>query len=148
MVSRRLAFLVFGLIVLFSVSSSWAQSSGTVEGVVKDPSGAAVPNATVGIHNPVSHFERSTTTDGEGKFRFTSVPFNPYHLAVTAAGFASYTQDVDIRSLVTVTLVVSLKVASSETSVTVEGGAADIIENDPTAHTDVDRNLFQKMPLE
>ena len=35
-------------------------------------------------------------------FRFTNVPFNPYHLAVTAKGFAGYTQDVDVRSSVPV----------------------------------------------
>ncbi|HXM93241.1 MAG TPA: TonB-dependent receptor [Candidatus Dormibacteraeota bacterium] len=142
----RYRLLVLSLFILAPLG--WAQSSGTVEGVVKDQSGAAVPNATVEIHNPVSHFDRSTTTDSEGKFRFTSVPFNPYHVAVTAAGFASYTQDVDVRSLVTVSLPVNLKLASAQTSVTVEAGGTDLIENDPTAHTDVDRNLFSKMPLE
>jgi len=128
--------------------SANAQSSGTVEGTVKDPSGAVVPNATVEIHNPVSHFERSTTTDGEGKFRFMNVPFNPYHLTVTAGGFAPYTEDVDLRSLVTTSLTVSLKVVGESTSVTVTEQAAELIENDPTAHTDVDRNLFDKLPLE
>src|ERR1700716_3424305 len=129
---RWLAVFVLSLSFLCCVPPSWAQSSGIVEGVVKDPSGAAVPGATVEIHNPVSHFDRSTTTDSEGKFRFTSVPFNPYHVAVTATGFASYTQDVDVRSLVTVSLVVNLKVASAQTSVTVEAQGADLIENDPT----------------
>ena len=145
---RRFLLFVLSLSFLCSVSSSWAQSSGIVEGVVKDPSGAAVPSATVQIHNPVSHFDRSTTTDGEGKFRFTNVPFNPYHLEVTATGFGSYTQDVDVRSLVTVSLSVNLKLATAAQSIKVEGGSADLIENDPTAHTDVDRNLFDKMPLE
>jgi hypothetical protein len=65
--------------------SAAAQTSGTVEGVVKDPSGAVVSSAAVEIHNPVSHFDRSTTTDSERKFRFTNVPFNPYHLSVTAS---------------------------------------------------------------
>src|SRR5712692_5241880 len=140
--------LVLGFVLLLTAGPAKAQSSGTVEGVVKDPSGAAVPNAIVEVHNPVSHFDRSTRTDSEGKFRFTSVPFNPYHVAVTAAGFASYVQDVDVRSLVTVSLAVNLKVASAQTSVTVEAQGIDLIENDPTAHTDVDRNLFSKMPLE
>src|SRR5439155_18611484 len=100
------------------------------------------------IHNPVSHFERSATTDNEGVFRFTNVPFNPYHLTVTASGFAPYTGDLDVRSLVTVGLTVSLKVVGEATSVTVTEQAAELIENDPTAHTDVDRDLFSKMPLE
>ena len=71
---RRFPLLVLSLSLLIFASSSWAQSSGTIEGVVKDPSGAAVPNATVEIHNPVSHFDRSTETDDEGKFTIKNVP--------------------------------------------------------------------------
>src|ERR1700730_10317851 len=145
---RWVSFLALSLSILFLAPSDRAQSSGTIEGVVKDASGAAIPNATVEIHNPVSQFERTTTTDNDGKFRFTSVPFNPYHLTVTASGFSSFAQDVDVRSVVSVNLTANLKVASAETSVTVQGEAGDLLENDPTAHTDVDRNLFSKMPLE
>ncbi|MBZ5536944.1 MAG: carboxypeptidase regulatory-like domain-containing protein [Acidobacteriia bacterium] len=145
---KQILFFTFSIGLVFVTLGSWAQSSGTLEGVVKDPSGGVVPNATVEIHNPVSHFDRSVTTDREGKFRFTTIPFNPYRLLVTASGFASYTQDIDVRSLVTVNLEVNLKLASAETSITVQGVAGDLIENDPTAHTDVDRNLFSKMPLE
>ena len=146
---KRLLGAAFLFILYLSLGlSANAQSSGTVEGVVKDPSGAVVPSAAVEIHNPVSHFDRSTTTDQEGKFRFTNVPFNPYHLTVTASGFAPYTEDVDVRSLVTTSVIVSLKVVGEATSVTVTEQAADLVENDPTAHTDVDRNLFEKMPLE
>jgi hypothetical protein len=101
----------------------------------------------VEIHNAVSHFDQSTNTDTEGKFRFTNVPFNPYHLTVKASGFASFVQDVEVRSLVTVSLAISLKLASVGTTVTVEGTASDLVENDPTAHTDVDRGLFDKLPL-
>jgi hypothetical protein len=138
---------VLGLVLFFAGSPANAQSSGSIEGVVKDPSGAEVPNATVVIHNVVSHFDRSTTTDSDGKFRFTNVPFNPYHLVVTATGFTPYSQEVDLRSLVTVSLAVDLKLKSEVTSITVETGA-ELIENEPTAHTDVDRDLFEKMPLE
>jgi hypothetical protein len=144
--SLSAAFIVISCLVL--ALSAAAQQSGTVEGVVKDPSGAVVGGATVEIHNPVSHFQRSTTTDAEGKFRFTNVPFNPYHLSITASGFAPHAEDVDVRSLVTTTLVASLKVVGESTSVTVTEQAGDLIENDPTAHTDVDRDLFSKMPLE
>jgi hypothetical protein len=137
--------VVLNLVLCFNAR---AQSSGTVEGVVKDPSGAVVADANVEIHNPVSHFDRSTTTDKEGKFRFTNVPFNPYHLAVTASGFGPYAEDVDLRSLVTANLTVNLRVVGESTSVTVTEQGGDLLENDPTAHTDVDRNLFDKLPLE
>jgi Carboxypeptidase regulatory-like domain len=127
---------------------AYAQSGGgSISGTVLDPSGAVVPNATVEIHNPVSAFDRSTTTDSSGKFSFPNVPFNPYHMTVTAAGFAQNAQDVEVRSAVPVNVRVSLTVAGSSSSVTVEAGA-DLVENDPTGHTDVDRALFDKIPLE
>jgi carboxypeptidase family protein len=65
-------------------------SSTSVSGTVLDPSGAVVPNATVEIRNPVSAFDRTTPTDSAGQFTIPNVPFNPYHLKVTAPGFAAY----------------------------------------------------------
>ena len=122
-------------------------NSASIGGTVLDPTGAVVPNASVEIHNPVSHFDRSTTTDSSGRFSFPNVPFNPYHLSVTGAGFAPYAQDVEVRSAVPLDVSISLKVAGSADVVTVEAGG-DLLENDPTAHTDVDRALFDKIPLE
>jgi hypothetical protein len=128
---------------------AYAQSnSASISGTVLDPSGAVVPNATVEVHNPVSHFDRSTTTDSSGGFSFANVPFNPYHLSVTGAGFTPYSQDVEVRSAVPLDIKISVKVAGSSETVTVESSGGDLLENDPTAHTDVDRDLFDKIPLE
>jgi hypothetical protein len=148
--SRRAvsAFLIFGLSLLFAAAPGWAQSSGSIEGVVKDPSGAAVAGANVEVSYPVSGFHRESASGSAGEFRFTNVPFNPYHLTVTAAGFEAYTQDVDVRSSVPTTIQISLKIGTTTTSITVEANGADLIENEPTFHTDVDRGLFEKLPLE
>jgi hypothetical protein len=121
--------------------------SQSISGTVLDSTGAVVPNATVEIHNPVSHFDRSTTTDASGRFSFPNLPFNPYHLSVAGAGFTPYAQDVEVRSAVPLDIKINLKVAGSSESVTVEA-AGDLLENDPTAHTDIDRGLFDKIPLE
>jgi hypothetical protein len=128
--------------------SAYAQSGGSsISGTVLDPSGAVVANASVEIHNAVSGFDRTTTTDSKGNFSFPNVPFNPYHMTVTATGFAQSAQDVEIRSALGVNVKVSLEVARSTDTVTVEAGA-DLVENDPIGHTDVDRRLFDKIPLE
>jgi hypothetical protein len=123
-------------------------SAGTVTGAVTDPSGAVVPGATATIHNPISGYERTASTDSSGGFTFNNVPFNPYHLTVTAAGFATRVQDVDLNSMVPVSVKITLELAGGKTEVTVTGEAADLIEPDPTTHTDVDRALFDKLPLE
>src|SRR3984885_2949345 len=125
-----------------------AQSnSASISGTVVDPSGAVVANALVELHNPVSHFDRSAKTDSSGKFSVPNVPFNPYHLSVTGAGFAPFAQDVEVRSVVPLDVKISLKVAGSSESVTVEAGG-ELAEDDPTFHTDVDKNLCDKLPLE
>ena len=48
--------------------------SGTVSGTVKDQSGAVIPGATVIIHNPVSGYERTASTDASGNFAFSNIP--------------------------------------------------------------------------
>jgi hypothetical protein len=127
---------------------AFAQSGGgSISGTVVDPSGAVVSNAKVEIHNPVSALNRSTTTDGQGHFSFPNVPFNPYHLTVTKSGFAQSAQDVEVRSVVAAQVTVNLSVAASNSVVNVEAGA-DLVENEPIGHTDVDRKLFDKLPLE
>jgi hypothetical protein len=148
--SRRfVALAAFAL--SFAVTLADAQSvgnSGSINGSVVDPTGAVIPKATIEIRNPVSGFDRSTTSDASGKFAFTNIPFNPYHLVVTAEGFAASVQDVEPRSAVPINVVVKLTVATSSTSVTVEANGGDLVENDSSFHTDVDRNLFDKLPLE
>jgi hypothetical protein len=141
--------LVLGLSVFLHAACVFGQSgnSGTINGVVKDPSGAVVTGATVSIHNPVSGYDRTTTTDSSGSFTFSNIPPNPYHLSVDAKGFGAYAQDVDVRSSVPVTINVALTVAGSSSTVTVVGGS-DLIETEPTFHTDIDRALFDKLPLE
>lgn len=151
--SRRVLGNMAWAVILYlalGVVSGSGQTTGnsTLDGIVSDPSGAVVPGATVEIHNPVSQFSRSTTTDSEGKFSFPNIPLNPYHVSVSSSGFASHAQDVDVRSAVPTNLKITLQIAGNAENVTVQGEATDLVENDPTFHTDVDRQLFSKLPLE
>ena len=134
-------------VVAFTIFLANAAHAQSISGTVLDPTGAVVPNATVEIDNPVSRYDRSTTTDTSGKFSFQNVPFNPYHMAVTATGFAPYAQDVEVRSSIPIDVPIKLQVAGAATTVTVEAGN-DLVENDPISHTDVDKNLFDRLPLE
>ncbi len=143
------ALLVFCAAVMFA-SPSKAQgtgNSGSIQGTVTDPTGAIVVGAKVKIEDPISGYSRTTTTDGSGNFSFFNVPYNPYHMTVTSGGFAPYVQDVDVRSAVPVTPKVALQLSGATQSVTVTAGA-DLIETDSTDHTDVDRQLFNEVPLE
>src|SRR5258708_11795749 len=140
------AILFVGVFV-FCYNAPAQSSSGTIQGVVKDPTGAVVAGAKVEISNPVSGFHRETVAGGGGDFRFTNIPFNPYHLVITAKTFAPYTQDVDVRSGVPVVLDVPLALAGASTTVDVSA-AGNLLEVDSTPHADLDRALFDKIALD
>jgi Carboxypeptidase regulatory-like domain len=147
--NRRVIFALLFIFLSAAVSALLAQSAGnggTISGTVTDPSGAVLPGAIVKIENPVSGYNRSTTADSAGHYQFTNVPLNPYHLMISATGFASHSEDLEVRSSVPVTLKHALTVGESSTVVNVT--ASDLLENDSTFHTDVDRDLFTKVPLE
>ncbi len=137
------------LALLFTALAAHAQSgnAGAVRGTVTDPTGAVVPNATVHLTNPVSEFDQTILTDATGQFLFSNVPFNPYRISVNAKGFAQLSQNVEIRSSIGVTLKLILQISGGSQTVTVES-TGDLIEDDPTFHVDVDRDLFNKVPLE
>jgi hypothetical protein len=139
--------LLFCAVALLAALPMKAQSAGTIRGSVLDPSGAAVKGATVQIQNPVSHYSQSTQTDSQGNFVFANIPYNNYHVSAVAPGFESGEQDADVRSSIALDVKISLKIGTSTETVNVVA-AGDLVETDPTTHTDVDRNLFDKLPLE
>ena len=146
--SRPATFL---FVLFFTVVPDALAQTGnatSITGVVLDPSGAVIVNALVEVRNPVSGFSRNAATDVAGKFTIPNVPFNSYHVMVTAKGFDAYAQDVDVRSTVPVDLSIALKVEGSSESVTVEANGEDLLEKSSTFHTDIDRGLFDKLPLE
>jgi len=135
---------------LAAVTPSPAQElggAGTVQGTVKDATGAVLRAAAVGIVNPVSGLRRDTTTDEMGKFVFRNLPPNPYHVTVTAQGFQTLAQDVDVRTAVPIMLDLTMQLATATQSVEVIG-KADLLETNPSAHTDIDQSLVQRLPLE
>src|SRR5579871_4713566 len=107
------ALLSAGLLSLAAQSIN----SGTVTGVVADPSGAVIAGAHVQMRNPVTGYNHTTTTDSSGDFRFNNVPPNNYELMVSATGFATASQPVQVHSSVPVNLNISLAVASEVTTV-------------------------------
>src|SRR5580765_6634581 len=92
------ALVLCAAIVITGVAGAEAQElggAGTVEGTVKDPTGAAMAAVMVDLSNPVTGLKRSTTTDAAGKFTFRNLPPNGYHVVVSAQGFATFQTDVE-----------------------------------------------------
>ena len=87
------------LMIVALAAPAWAQEQrGSVEGVVRDASGAVLPGSTVEATSPTGVVQ-STTADGVGVYRFPSLPPGTYKLSATLQGFQSRSVDDVIVSL-------------------------------------------------
>ena len=121
--------------LLFS-ACALAQSAGGVAGIsgtVKDPSGAAVPNAKVVIASASRGTLRTIDTNTSGIF--TAPALNPgpgYKVTVTASGFATYElNDIDLEVGQSLNLSVPLTIGQTSTSIDVHG-AAELLDDTKT----------------
>jgi hypothetical protein len=147
---RLIRILPFAGFLLVTVGAPAAQNgnSATVRGTVTDPSSAVIPGATVTISNAVSGLKRTVQSDPAGQFEVANLPFNPYNVTVSAPGFGTLKQNITVNSAVGLSLNLVLHVEAAASTITVEANSSDAVETDPTFHTDVDRDMFAKVPLE
>jgi hypothetical protein len=122
-ICRALACLAI-LVTFFLVTGKLTFSGGaaSVRGNVTDPSGAAIPNATVHLINSVNNSQQTTTTDQQGSYAFTDVAPGIYSLAIEAQGFERFEQSgihIAANAAVPVTFNAQLKIAEVQQSVTV-----------------------------
>src|SRR5260370_30373000 len=81
--------------LLFCAANAAAQASrvgATLEGIVRDTSGAVIPNSKVTLRNPLTDQYRTVTTDEQGFFRAEQLAVGTYEVRVEQTGFAPYRQ--------------------------------------------------------
>src|SRR5437899_10841663 len=103
----------------------WAQyTTGEVTGIVKEPSGAVVPDATVSLHNSATNATRAYTTGANGSYFFAAVQPGRYEVSAEAKGFATVTVVIDVYASLTAIedLVLSLAGLVQSVHVTTEEG--------------------------
>jgi hypothetical protein len=128
---RFLTLAALFLLFCFPTQQVFGQAlgnAGTIQGTVVDQSGAAVPNAQVTLRNVVSGYMQTAQSGTDGMFRLVNIPPAPYRLEVSASGFATLSQDVEIRNAIPIQLKATLAVAGAQTTVNVES-ALEAIEN-------------------
>lgn len=118
------ACLILGMSI-FSTCSS-AQQTGSLTGVVQDPSGNAVPKATVIVRSASSTWSRQLASDAQGRFAINGLPAGTYAIDARAAGFATASQsNIAIAAGAQATVNLQLAVGSVAEEVMVTGSDSD-----------------------
>jgi len=105
-------------------------TAATVEGVVKDPSGAAVPNAAVILKNSETAQAANALTDTQGHFAFVDVAPGKYAITIQHDGFEDAEKAIDVADA-PVTLAFAMKIATQQTAVEVGGKRSAFANSDP-----------------
>src|SRR5262245_12199732 len=112
------------LFLLISVALRGAEPTGTIAGIVVDPSGGSVVGAKVTATNLDTRLTRNTTTATDGGFVFPLLPVGAYSVAIEAAGFRRFEQKgIQVKTDQSANVPVSLQVGATTESVTIEANA-------------------------
>ena len=141
--------LVAVLLVLLFVMSANAQTfRGAINGTVTDPSGAAVPGATVKATEIATNIDHTMVTSTEGQFAFQDVPRGLYKVTVSATGFPAYTVDkVEVVAGQIYTLSIQLKMGQSSTTIEVSAASVTMDTTSQTQSMTITDDIVQNLPL-
>src|SRR6267142_442790 len=146
---HRVSLLFVALVLIFAIPhSTSAQATATLNGVVRDSSGAVIPQATVTLHNIDTGTERESLTNDSGLYVFVSVPPGEYALKVTKDGFTTATQEgLHVVVNQSSTQDFTLRVGSTQQSITVEGSAVNLESANATLGTVIESKQVRDLPL-
>ncbi|MBA3441096.1 MAG: TonB-dependent receptor, partial [Pyrinomonadaceae bacterium] len=143
-------YLVILLAFLLSTSwSSMAQSTtGSLSGLITDQQQGALPNVTVTTRNVETNVSLTVQTDGEGRYRFGSLPVGAYELTVTASGFAKHVQSGITLALNQPAVVdVTMKAGGVQEVVTVSENASLLNTTTAEVGTRFDSRRISELPI-
>jgi hypothetical protein len=143
----KLRAVLFVLIILTSRSAfGQIAVTGKITGAVTDPSGAAVPNATVTVKSSALMAARTTSSGADGSYLFDLLPPGTYEVTITSSGFKGFNSTgIVLTAGFTATVNAKLVVGEVTQTVKVEGVPVVDLQNNQTATT-FDQNLLQEIP--
>ncbi len=136
---------VLALCLTIAVPARAQVQSGTIAGKVQDEQGGVLPGATVSLTGP----DRTATfvTDNSGQYRFLNVPPGTYRLSVDLPGFSKAVHDdVVVAVGQTVSIPITMKVASVQETVTVSGQSPIVDTKATGTATNFSQNELELIP--
>jgi hypothetical protein len=145
---RKSLPVLMTFVLLLFVGSLFAQeTTGGLQGTVKDPSGAVVPRAEVVATSNILVGTKSTTSDSSGYYRFANMPPGSYVLTITAKGFrTSKREGLVIETGHLPTVDITLEVGGTDTVVEVSGATPVIDVTQNTTQTNITQDIVQDVP--
>ncbi|MGA2673663.1 MAG: carboxypeptidase regulatory-like domain-containing protein [Terracidiphilus sp.] len=140
-------WLALALMVLFATTIVAQETTGGLQGTVKDPSGAVVAHARVVVTGTNLVGSKEATTDSSGYYRFANLPPGAYTLTVTAEGFDTLKREgltLEVGHLPTVNLELSIGTVKSVVEVNTEGPLIDTTTT--TTLTNIPEEELQNVP--
>ena len=148
--SKNFLRLVLGLCLLtaFAIQSfSQSLTSGDVTGTVKDPTGAAIPGATLTLTNVNTNSTQRVSSNGDGSFRFAFVPPGTYKLTAIANGFQTQARaGVIVNAGQPTAADVQLQVASASQTVDVTDSGISLQTENADVATTFNTQMVENMP--
>lgn len=151
---REFSWYIGLLLALLSITglapqiATAQQATANITGVVKDPSGAAIPNAQVGLTNVNTGVVRKTTSNGDGVYAFPSVVPGSYSMQVSASGFTAVAQPpVTLQVGQTATFDFQLKVGTATSTITVNAAAPTLETSTSEVGTVVTPKQMNDLPM-
>lgn len=144
--TSRLPYVVVAILLLRSAHAQ--TTTATLFGVVRDSSGAVVPQVRVTATQSVTGFARTTITDENGDYLLTNLPVGQYIVAVEKEGFRRFIQDgitLEVNQNARLDAVLSVGHISESVNVTAEATGVDTRSS--TVGEVVDRVRVQELPL-
>src|SRR5437763_6308373 len=130
-----LALTAMFLLLVVGSQAAFAQATiqaGSIQGVITDPSGAVVPNATVTIANKATGQTKNLTTNSAGTYNSGPIPPGEYTVRASGQGFAT----AELPTMVSLGNItpgnIKLGVAGTQQSVTVESTGIQVNTEQPT----------------
>jgi hypothetical protein len=121
----RVCLLVF--LGLLATDAAWGQTTGTIRGIVSDPSGGVIPGATVSVVLNGTDATRSATSGSDGGFEVPELAVGTYDISVEAQGFKKSVSKGVVVSIGHVASVsITLQVGATADTVTVEANVAQV----------------------
>ena len=136
------------VLLLASSSVLWAQTTGRIQGQVVDTQGAVVPGVTVTITSPALQGALTQVSDGEGRFRFASVPPGRYTVKAELSSFKSFElANLEVPLDQTVTVPVTLQLASLTEAVSVVATTPIIDSTSTVTGIVADAEILTRLPV-